>query len=46
MTIKQLIKLLQKYDQDKEIEFSSYSEGINMSISGVSEEDNIVFIEE
>jgi len=37
MKVKELIQLLLKVDQEKEVVYSSYSEGIWMGISGVSD---------
>ena len=54
MKVKELIKLLLKCDQEKEVYYSSSSEGIAMDISGVTKDTyfdglvrkNVVFIEE
>ena len=53
MKVKELIKLLQECDQEKEVYYSSYSEMIHMDISGVNPNDkhyitgeDIVSIEE
>lgn len=35
MKVKELIKLLKECDQEKEVQYSSYSEGILMGIAGV-----------
>lgn len=55
MKVKELIKLLKECDQEKEVYYSSSSEGIFMDISGVSKNElyqdawcqkNVVAIEE
>ena len=38
MTVKDLINLLKKYDDDLEVEYASHSEGINMPIADVGVE--------
>lgn len=46
MTVKKLIELLKECNQNKEVIYVSYSEMINMSISGVIDTDEKVTIEE
>jgi len=46
MKVKELIELLKKCNQNKEVIYVSYSEMIDMSISGVVDTDEKVTIEE
>ena len=52
MKVKELIKLLKECNQEKEVYYNSYCEGIDMDVSGVSEgkhyltKEEVVYIDE